>query len=45
MTKDDVEKRKVFNTALYSQGNQGHKFTAVLSDAGRRAIIEYLETL
>ncbi|HEY0916765.1 MAG TPA: hypothetical protein VGE22_17960 [Solimonas sp.] len=45
MTQQNVENRKVFNTNLYSQGNQGHAFTAVLTDAERKAIIEYLKTL
>nr|MBV6629631.1 hypothetical protein [Oceanococcus sp. HetDA_MAG_MS8] len=45
MTNEDVENRKVYNTTLYSQGNQGHAFTSVLSDAERRALIEYLKTL
>ena len=45
MTQQDIENRKIFNTHLYSQGNQGHDFTAVLNDAERRALIEYLKTL
>lgn len=45
MTRQDVENRKIFNTHLYSQGNQGHEFTAVLTDAERRALIEYMKTL
>ena len=45
MTQQDVENRKIFHTRLYSQGNQGHEFTAVLTDAERRALIEYLKTL
>ena len=40
-----VEARKVYNTFYYSQSNAGHEFTAVLTDAERRAIIEYLKTL
>jgi hypothetical protein len=40
-----IEARKVYNTNIYSQGNQGHDFTVVLTDAERRAIIEYLKTL
>ena len=40
-----IENRKVYNTHLYSQGNQGHAFTAVLRDSERRALIEYLKTL
>jgi mono/diheme cytochrome c family protein len=40
-----LEKRKIYNTYKYSQGNGGHAFTAVLTDAERRALIEYLKTL
>ncbi len=45
MSEEDIENRKIFNTNLYSQGNQGHEFTSVLTDQERRAIIEYLKTL
>lgn len=45
MSQQDIESRKIFNTNLYSQGNEGHDFTAVLTDAERRAIVEYLKTL
>ena len=45
ITPDQVENRKIYNTHLYSQGNEGHDFTVVLTDAERRAIIEYLKTL
>jgi hypothetical protein len=45
MNQQDIENRKIYNTHFYSQGNQGHDFTAVLSDPERRAIIEYLKTL
>jgi endo-cleaving rubber dioxygenase len=45
MNQQDIENRKVYNTYKYSQGNQGHDFTAVLNDNERRAIIEYLKTL
>ncbi|MBD2858896.1 hypothetical protein IB286_07705 [Spongiibacter sp. KMU-158] len=45
MTPQQVEDRKIYNTNLYSQGNEGHDFTAVLTDTERRAIIEYLKTL
>lgn len=45
ITDQQIENRKVYNTNLYSQGNQGHAFTAVLSDDERRALIEYLKTL
>ncbi len=40
-----IENRKIYNTHLYSQGNEGHEFTAVLTDQERTAIIEYLKTL
>ena len=45
LSDQQIENRKVYNTHLYSQGNQGHAFTAVLTDAERRALIEYLKTL
>lgn len=45
MTNPQIEMRKIYNTNEYSQGNQGHAFTSVLTDAERRAIIEYLKTL
>lgn len=45
VTRQQVEDRKIYNTHLYSQGNQGHDFTTVLTDAERRALIEYLKTL
>jgi hypothetical protein len=45
MTQQDIENRKIFDTNLYSQGNQGHAFTSVLTDAERDALIEYLKTL
>jgi len=44
-TNEQAEKRKVYNTYAYSQGNQGHEFSSVLTDAERRALIEYLKTL
>ena len=45
LTPEQVENRKIYNTNLFSQGNEGHDFTAVLSDAERRALIEYMKTL
>lgn len=45
LTTSDMENRKIYNTHLYSHGNQGHEFTAVLSDEEITAIIEYLKTL
>lgn len=40
-----IERRKIYNTHAYSQGNSGHEFTAVLTDDERLAIMEYLKTL
>ena len=40
-----IEQRKIYNTYMYSQGNAGHEFTAVLTDQERKALIEYLKTL
>ena len=40
-----IEDRKIFNTNLYSKKNGGHEWTKVLTDAERRALIEYLKTL
>lgn len=40
-----IENRKIYNTHMYSQGNEGHEFTAVLTDQERMALIEYMKTL
>jgi hypothetical protein len=40
-----LEERKIYNTHMYGQGNGGHAFSAVLTDAERRALVEYLKTL
>jgi formylglycine-generating enzyme required for sulfatase activity len=45
LTPAQMEDRKIFNTWMFAQGNEGHDFNAVLSDDERRAIIEYLKTL
>jgi mono/diheme cytochrome c family protein len=45
LTPVEMEDRKIFNTEMFAQGNEGHEFTSVLSDAERRALIEYLKTL
>jgi hypothetical protein len=45
LTEADLERRKIYNTRKYSQSNQGHGFTAVLTDAERKALLEYLKTL
>jgi len=37
--------RMIFNTNMYSKKNRGHAWTKVLTDAERRALIEYLKTL
>jgi len=42
---ETLEERKIYNTHRYSQSHRGHAFTAFLSDAERRALIEYLKTL
>jgi hypothetical protein len=44
-TWQQIEDRKVYNTHAYSQGNQGHDFTDVLTHPERKALIEYLKTL
>jgi len=41
----EVAARSVYNTHAYSKGNEGHEFTQVLTDAERRALVEYLKTL
>jgi hypothetical protein len=40
-----LEERKIYNTHKYSQGNQGHEFTSVLTDDERWALIEFMKTL
>ncbi|HSW13630.1 MAG TPA: hypothetical protein VLI06_12370 [Solimonas sp.] len=45
LTPQQIEDRKIYNSNLFSQGNEGHDFTAVLTDDERRALIEYLKTL
>jgi len=45
LTNQQVEDRKIYNTYVYSQGNHGHEFTSVLTDAERRALVEYMKTL
>jgi hypothetical protein len=44
-TNQQREDRKIYNTHMFAQGNEGHEFNSVLTDAERRAIIEYLKTL
>jgi hypothetical protein len=33
------------NDLLFAKGNEGHEFSDALTDAERRAIIEYMKTL
>lgn len=40
-----IERRKVYDTTQPGRGNAGHTFGDDLSDAERRAVIEYLKTL
>ncbi|ROH91082.1 hypothetical protein ED208_08955 [Stagnimonas aquatica] len=40
-----MEIRKIFNTNLYSKKNSGHEWTQALTDAERRALLEYMKTL
>jgi mono/diheme cytochrome c family protein len=41
----DAERKFIYDTTLWSQGNYGHSFGDHLSDVERRAVIEYLKTL
>jgi len=43
--RDAVEARKAFNSHQFAKSNGGHDFTRALTDAERRALIEYLKTL
>jgi mono/diheme cytochrome c family protein len=45
LTNAQIEDRKIYNTRMYSQSNAGHAFTDVLTDAERKALVEYLKTL
>ena len=45
ITNTDIENRKIYNVYMYGQGNAGHAFTGVLTDAERQALVEYLKTL
>ena len=40
-----LERRKIYDTTLPGRGNSGHTFGDVLTEAERRAVIEYLKTL
>ena len=45
LTQQQMEDRKIYNTYMHGQGNEGHEFTSVLTDDERLAILEYLKTL
>ena len=45
ITNQQMEDRKIYNTKMYAQGNEGHELSAVLTDEERLAILEYLKTL
>jgi hypothetical protein len=45
ITRQQMEDRKIYNTHMFGQGNEGHTFNSVLTDTERLAIIEYLKTL
>ena len=40
-----IERRKVYDTTKPGRGNGGHTYGDDLTDAERRAVIEYLKTL
>jgi mono/diheme cytochrome c family protein len=40
-----AEARTIYDTTLHGYGNGGHEFGDVLSEAQRRAVLEYLKTL
>ena len=41
----EAERKYIYDTTLYAQGNGGHTFGDHLTEAERRAVIEYLKTL
>ena len=45
LTRTQIEERKIYNTHMFGQGNDGHAFSDVLTDHERLAILEYLKTL
>lgn len=45
ITDKQIKSRMIFNSYLYSMGNQGHEFTKSLTDEERYALIEYMKTL
>ncbi|WP_394824841.1 hypothetical protein [Pendulispora albinea] len=40
-----VDQRAIYNTNAYGKGNHGHEFAKGLTEAERRAVLEYLKTL
>jgi endo-cleaving rubber dioxygenase len=42
---DSIDKRLVYDSRILGNGNDGHEFTDVLTEAERKALIEYLKTL
>jgi len=40
-----LERRKIYDTTLPGRGNSGHTFGDILTEAERRAVIEYLKSL
>jgi mono/diheme cytochrome c family protein len=41
----ESERKYIYDTTLWSQGNGGHTYGDALSDGDRRAVLEYLKTL
>jgi hypothetical protein len=41
----EAERKLIYDTTYWSQSNAGHPFGDHLTDAERRAVIEYLKTL
>ena len=44
-TLPEAERKLIYDTTFWSQSNAGHTFGDHLTDAERRAVIEYLKTL
>lgn len=42
---DTDDRRTLYDTTLHGYGNGGHSFGDILSDADRRAVLEYLKTI
>jgi len=45
LTRQMMENRKVYNTHMFAQGNEGHEFSRVLTDHEMDALLEYMKTL